>query len=84
LCDEFPPFCKHRKGHQHQQQKKLFSYKNIFKNDIIFKWVLGFVIKILRYFNKFVRHISLITNTCLNFLMDDLEKDYKIEKMKRF
>ncbi len=52
FCDEFPPFCKHKKGHQHQQ--------NIFN-----------------FLNK------IIAKTWLNFLMDDIEEYYKIEKNEK-
>ncbi len=43
---------------------------------------LPFVVKIHKYFNKFYLHIWLRTKTWLNFLLDDLEKDCKIEKKK--
>jgi len=52
FCDEFPPFGKHKKGHQHQQ--------NIFN------------------FSK-----TIIAKTWLNFLMDDIEEYYKIEKNEK-
>jgi len=52
-------------------------------NGIILQWVLGLVAKIKKYLNKFVLPYMAYNQTWLNFFMDDHEKDYKIEKIKR-
>jgi hypothetical protein len=54
-----------------------------FKNDIILQWVLGLVGKYKNNLANLYLHIWLIAKTWQNFLMADLEEDYKIEKMKR-
>jgi len=54
-----------------------------FLNDIILQWVLELVAKIYKYFNKFAPPIWFIAKTWLNCFMDDLQENYRIEKMKR-
>jgi len=75
FCGEFPPFCKHKRAINNN--KKFYLILNFlrfyFSNDIILQWVLRFVAKIYEYLNKFVSLLWIMTNTWLNFIMDDPE-----------
>jgi hypothetical protein len=76
----FPPFCKHKKCHPHNEKVlNFFTYLN-FLNDIILQCVIELVAKIYNILTNLYLHI---TRTLPNCFMDDLEEDYKIGKMKR-
>jgi len=61
-----------------------FEISEIYIYDINLQWVLGLVTKYKYILINLYLHIWLILKTWRNFLVDDLEENYKIEKIKRF
>ncbi len=67
FCGEFPPFCKHKKGHQHQH-KIFFKWKNsALGSKTCHQNIKIFIKNVLPY--------MAYSQNMVKFIVDDLEED---------